>query len=185
MELLGLPFIVRAPETAELAPDAELSPKKNLRRIVYAKLTAAAEFVSEDDIVIAADTVVILDGEYYGKPRDAQGAARMLRALSGRTHSVYTGAAAARGGVTEFICERTLVTFRRLTARDIARYIERRNPLDKAGAYGIQDSDFAERIDGDFYNIMGLPLGRVRALLYNMMGASAISRGGKMSGNMK
>jgi septum formation protein len=168
MGLLGLPFDVRAPSAEESAPEAGLSPVENLGRIARAKLAAPGG--AEDDagdIVLAADTVIMLDGEYYGKPRDLSDAARMLRALSGRTHAVYTGVAARRLGFSEFICERTLVTFRRLTEGEIAEYVESRRPLDKAGAYGIQDSGFAERVDGDWHNAMGLPIGRVRALLHN------------------
>jgi septum formation protein len=168
MELLGLPFIVRAPDTDEPAPEARLSPEENLERIARAKLAASGGAGDGgDDIVLAADTVVVLDGAYYGKPEDLPDAARILRRLSGRTHAVYTGVAARHRGFSEFICERTLVTFRELTEGEISEYAESRRPLDKAGAYGIQDSGFAERIDGDWYNAMGLPLGRVRSLLHN------------------
>jgi septum formation protein len=118
---------------------------------------------------LAADTVVDLDGAALGKPDDGQEAARMLQMLSGRDHFVHTAFALAVPGRSEWIVERqsTRVRFYRLGANEIAEYVATGEPLDKAGAYGIQGRAAAliEAIDGDFYTVMGLPLARViRAL---------------------
>lgn len=122
-----------------------------------------------DDVVVAADTVVDVDGIAYGKPHDAAQAARMLRDLSGRTHVVHTAFTLAlpqRKDVIE-ACESTRVTFFGLSNDEIAAYVARGESLDKAGAYGIQGyaATLVQRIDGDFYTVMGFPLARfVRTL---------------------
>jgi len=119
------------------------------------------------DIVVAADTVVDLDGVAYNKPRDAADARRMLGELSGRTHTVHTAFAISAKGELTNECESTRVTFCSLEPDEIAAYVESGDPLDKAGAYGIQGPGAAliERIEGDFYTVMGFPLGRfVRTL---------------------
>ena len=121
-------------------------------------------------VVIGADTVVEIDGEILGKPHDERDAARMLRALSGRSHSVYTGVAVAKDGHTESRWEQTKVFFRPLTDREIEAYIATGEPMDKAGAYGYQGlaSLFVEKIEGDYFNVIGLPLcllGRMLAKL--------------------
>lgn len=111
-------------------------------------------------VVIGADTVVALDGTVLGKPKDEEDAKRMLRALSGRRHAVYTGVTVLRGDTALSRAERTEVYFRPLDEAEIARYVATGEPLDKAGAYGAQGlaSLFVERIEGDFFNVMGLPL---------------------------
>lgn len=113
--------------------------------------------------VIGADTVVILDGCILGKPRDAQDAAHMLRLLSGRIHTVITGCCIIRGDRERRFCERTKVEFYPLTDREIADYIATGEPMDKAGAYGIQEkgSLFVKGIVGDYFNVMGLPIGKL------------------------
>ncbi len=112
-----------------------------------------------DATVIAADTVVVLDGIVMGKPRDMEDAARMLRLLSGRTHQVFTGVAVVQGAsrITDF--QVSDVTFRNLDAEEIQAYVNEMRPLDKAGAYGIQEiaETFLAELDGDFNNVMGLP----------------------------
>ena len=120
-----------------------------------------------EDIVIAADTIVYLDGVILGKPKDTADAARMLAALSGREHTVYTGVAVLRGGETRLAAEHTAVRFRTLTPAEIARYIATGEPMDKAGAYGIQGRGalFVAHLDGDYFNVMGLPLCRLGQLL--------------------
>lgn len=125
----------------------------------------AARFPQE--IVVAADTVVDLDGMAYNKPRDAADARRMLAELSGRTHVVHTALALRANGRFEAECESTRVTFFPLEPGEIEAYVATGEPLDKAGAYGIQGygATLVERIEGDFYAVMGFPLGRfVRTL---------------------
>lgn len=123
----------------------------------------------EDAIVISADTIVVIDGRVLGKPRDGGEAADMLRALSGRSHVVHTAVAVTRHGGREVTAgiETAAVTFRRLDDADIATYVETGEPLDKAGAYGIQGygATIVERVEGDFFAVMGLPLRRLVELL--------------------
>lgn len=120
-----------------------------------------------DDLIIAADTVVAVNNRVLGKPRSEEDAARMLSALSGRLNMVYTGVTVALGGerVTEY--EITSVRFRPLTQADIVRYIATGEPMDKAGAYGIQGYGcvLVEGISGDYYNVMGLPVCRLARML--------------------
>jgi septum formation protein len=117
--------------------------------------------------VIGADTIVVVDGDILGKPRDERDAAAMLRRLSGRGHVVLTAVAVARGGTVASGVEAVDVRFRALTDDEIARYIATREPMDKAGAYGIQGfgATIVERIDGDYFAVMGLALGRMVRLL--------------------
>jgi septum formation protein len=127
----------------------------------------ASEVASRYDeaLVIGADTIVVLDGEVLGKPVDAPDAARMLRLLSGRTHEVYTGFCIIEkpGGRSAADLEKTSVTFRPLSGEEIEAYVRSGSPMDKAGAYGIQDdfgAIFVERIEGCFYTVVGFPLTR-------------------------
>lgn len=131
---------------------------------VHARFPAAA--------VLGADTVVSLDGVILGKPADKADAARMLRLLSGRTHSVLTGVCLIAGGkIYETVCE-TEVTFFPLGEALIERYVQSGLPLDKAGAYGIQDGyPLAERIAGSYTNVVGLPVEETRELLSRAEGA--------------
>jgi septum formation protein len=120
-----------------------------------------------ESVVISADTIVVIDEQVLGKPRDTAEATRMLRQLSGRTHTVFTAVAVARHGRVESDVDGVTVTFRELSEEDIAAYIATGEPMDKAGAYGIQGygATIVERIDGDFFAVMGLALGRMIALL--------------------
>ena len=159
-QLLGdLPFAVDPAAGPE--PDAAgLSPQTAVLRIARAKAEEVAARRGAGDVVIAADTLVYLDGAPLGKPRDETDAARMLRALSGRAHEVLTGVSVARAGRFLDRFAETRVTFRRLSEEEIARYIATGEPMDKAGAYGIQGRAgvMIESICGDYYNVVGLPL---------------------------
>lgn len=118
-------------------------------------------------IVVGADTIVVVDGVVLGKPASRADAGRMLRALSGRSHVVYTAVAVRRGESAASAIEAVDVTFRHLSDEEIAAYIDTGEPMDKAGAYGIQGfgAMIVERIDGDFFAVMGLPLGRMVRLM--------------------
>ncbi len=118
-------------------------------------------------VVIGADTVVVLRGARLGKPEDAEEAAAMLERLHGRTHEVWTGIALVRGSDQRTAAECTRVSMSRLTPEEIAAYVKTGEPLDKAGAYGIQGlaAQFVRRIEGDYCNVVGLPLARLRMLL--------------------
>lgn len=154
---LGLSFVLRPSHCDECsdtrAPDA-LVCELALRKALACPLAAG-------ETVIAADTVVCLDDEILGKPDSPQQACDMLRALSGRTHEVHTGVALRRAeGETRVFSECTRVTFRALTEGMIARYVASGEPFDKAGGYGIQGAAavFVECIEGDYFNVMGLPV---------------------------
>lgn len=132
----------------------------------------AAEVAAKhpQDIVIGADTVVVADGRILGKPRDAADAAEMLRLLSGRSHTVCTGLCLMRGDTVLTHAEETAVHFRALTDAEIAAYVETGEPMDKAGAYAIQGlaSLFITGIEGDYFNVVGLPLCALGTMLQQM-----------------
>jgi septum formation protein len=165
LTLIGLPHDVRPANLDEsVLPDEE--PRAHAERLARAK----ALFVAAQErgaVVIGADTIVVLDGEILGKPRDAADAARILRRLSGRTHTVFTAVAVARDGVVLSGVEEVEVTFRTLTDEQITTYIATGEPMDKAGAYGIQGfgAVIVERIHGDYFAVMGLAIGRMVDLL--------------------
>lgn len=158
---------------AEVRPAAfdELSTGKMADEVVLAnavgKCQAVCAACGDKMPVIAADTVVVLDGKILGKPKDAADAVRMLTELSGRTHKVLTGVAVSfQGRQLAEVCE-TEVIFRTLTAAEIADYVATGEPLDKAGAYGIQGRGavFVEKINGCYNNVVGLPLTRLHLML--------------------
>ena len=122
------------------------------------------------DVVIAADTVVYHEGKILGKPRDAKDAALMLRSLSGKTHEVYTGVSVKKDGAVRTFSERSRVKFYDLEDALIDEYVASGEPLDKAGAYGIQGKGclLVESIEGDFFNVMGLPVARIYRVLLEM-----------------
>lgn len=138
-----------------------------LVEVLSARKAAAVSEQAPDALVIAADTVVVLDGEVLGKPKDEADAFRMLSALSGRRHEVYTGVTVRRGGAVLTGHEVTDVDFRTLTPAEIRAYVATAEPMDKAGAYGIQGygSLLVAGIRGDYFNVMGLPVNRLRAML--------------------
>ena len=165
LDLIGIAHEVRPADIDETALPAE-APIPHAERLARAKAHALAEG-HPDMVVIAADTIVVVDGDILGKPRDEAHAAEMLRRLAGREHIVYTAIAVARGSRTESAVEAVRVTFRALTDDEIAAYIATREPMDKAGAYGIQGygATIVERVDGDYFSVMGLGLRRLVELL--------------------
>ena len=166
LSALGLSFEVR-PAKGEEHPEPGLSGGETAKRLSRAKCLEIAADADEDAVVIAADTVVCLDDEILGKPADEQDAGRMLRALSGRDHRVFTGVTVARGGRVLSDYEETAVHFRPLSEREIEAYIATGEPIDKAGAYGIQGraSLFVRAIEGDYFNVVGLPLCKLGQML--------------------
>ena len=167
LEMLGLSgFDVIPAPGGEEKPPAGLSPAETVRYIALGKARSVAA-IRPDDTVIAADTLVFLGDEHLGKPADEEDARRMLRALSGRGHTVYTGIAVISGGVEKTRAVATDVFFRELSEDEIERYVESGEPMDKAGAYGAQGraAVFIRRIDGDFFNVVGLPLCALSELL--------------------
>ena len=146
-----------------------LPPDKMVTQLALLKASDVARSFRADTYVIAADTVVVLDGKIFGKPHDIEDAKRMLTALSANTHNVYTGYCVirCRDGAAVSKYEKTDVTFRALSEREIDAYIKTREPMDKAGAYGIQEkgSIFIEKINGDYFNVVGLPVCALSKLL--------------------
>ena len=162
--LFGIPFVIRAADIDETM-DEHLPPFDEVSRV--SRLKALAVPREQDDIVIAADTIVVCEGRVLGKPHSREEAVRMLTALSGRDHQVMTGCTVVRGRKTETFTEVTDLHFRPLTDTEIARYVDSGEPMDKAGAYGIQGGAalFCEKIVGDYYNVMGLPVCRLGQVL--------------------
>ncbi|MBQ8808536.1 MAG: septum formation inhibitor Maf [Clostridia bacterium] len=164
--------------TAEIVPAnvdeslfKNLPPEKMVTQLAMVKASEVARSFGKNTYVIGADTSVCLDGKIFGKPRDIEDARIMLHALSGKTHSVYTGYCVINcaSGIAVSKCEKTLVTFRTLSDREIDAYIKTREPMDKAGAYGIQNkgSIFIEKIQGNYFNVVGLPVCALSRLLHD------------------
>ena len=166
-ELLGLfrrPFTIQVADIDETM-DADRPPYDEVARVSRAKAEAIAR--EKDDIVVAADTIVVCNGQILGKPWDEADAFRMLRLLSGRDHQVMTGMTVLRGDRAVTCTEVTDIHFRELSDKEIESYIATGEPMDKAGSYGIQGGAalFAERMVGDYYNVMGLPVCRLYQIL--------------------
>ena len=166
-ELMGLfhiPFEIRVADIDETM-DPSLPAGEEVARVSRAKAEAVP--CLQGDVVIAADTIVVCNGQVLGKPTDEQDAYRMLRLLSGRDHQVMTGLCVLRNGVATTCTEITDIHFRELSDREIWAYIHTGEPMDKAGSYGIQGGAalFAEKMAGDYYNVMGLPVCRLGILL--------------------
>ena len=159
-------FDIRVPEAEETYPEG-LSPRQIVEYISREKADAAVKLCGADEIVITADTMVFLDDARLGKPTDEADALRMLTALQGRHHTVCTGVTVRQGDRTVTESEETEVIFRPATQRELLAYIATGEPMDKAGAYGIQGkgSLLVEGIRGDFFNVMGLPLLRLSRML--------------------
>jgi septum formation protein len=160
---IGLSFRVIPSTIAERIRRGE-SPGSNARRIALEKAQDVASRIKKG-IVIGADTIVVMDHHVLGKPRSARDARRMLRLLSGRSHTVYTGFALvdAQTGRTRIGVESTKVRFRALSTSEIDQYVSSGSPMDKAGAYGIQDdfgAVFVQRVTGCYYTVVGFPLSR-------------------------
>lgn len=140
---------------------------KTVCDIALRKAREVAKKCREDDIIIAADTMVSIDGSILGKPADEAEAFSMLNLMSGMWHEVVTGIVVKKGDTELVEYEATAVKFRELETYEIESYIATGSPMDKAGAYGVQDiaALFVERIEGDYYNVMGLPLHRLGVML--------------------
>ena len=167
LELFGLPFVVRVADIDETM-DPSQPPCEEVARVSRRKALAVSR--QEDDIVIAADTIVVCEDKVLGKPRTPEEAEQMLALLSGRDHQVMTGLTVLRGAQIQSVTEITDIHFRPLSKKEIAAYVATGEPMDKAGAYGIQGGAalFAEKMVGDYYNVMGLPVCKLRLMLENI-----------------
>lgn len=165
LDLVGISHQVIPADTDESRFVGEL-PERYAERLARAKAEAIATRDS-DAVVIGADTIVVIDGLVLGKPRDTSDATRMIGMLSGRSHTVMTGVAVSHRGRTVSVVEVVDVTFRAVDAQSISSYVATGEPMDKAGAYGIQGygATIVRRIDGDYFAVMGLSLVRLVGLL--------------------
>ena len=166
-ELLGLfhvPFVIRVADIDETMDESKPAFEEVAR---VSRLKALAVARGSDDVVIAADTIVVCEGKILGKPGTEAEAVAMLQLLSGRDHQVMTGCTVARGDRVETFTEVTDLHFRPLSQKEIENYVATGEPMDKAGSYGIQGGAalFCERMAGDYYNVMGLPVCRLGQVL--------------------
>lgn len=166
MQQIGLPFTV-CPADADESVTPELSPAEAVAEISKRKALAVRKMRDAGDVIVACDTVVALDHRIFGKPHTAEEAEAMLHLLSGRTHAVFSGLTVCRGADVASAVECTDVTFRTLSDAEITAYVKSGEPMDKAGAYGIQGlgAVLVERIAGDYFNVVGLPLCRLAQML--------------------
>ena len=166
MEMLGVTVDIIPAKGEEKAPE-HVSPAELVMALASAKAHEVGDGRGEDEVIIAADTIVWVNGGVFGKPKSEDEAFSMLSVLSGHTHEVYTGVSVLRGGTEIKEYEMSRVTFRELSPEEIKRYIATGEPMDKAGAYGAQGKGalFVRHIDGDFFNVMGLPLCRLGKML--------------------
>ena len=167
LKLFGIPFTVRVADIDETM-DASASAYDEVARLSREKALAIPR--EDGDIVIAADTIVVCQGKVMGKPRTEAEAVSMLSLLSGRDHQVITGCTVLIGDRAETFTEVTDLHFRELTEKEIRRYVASGEPMDKAGAYGIQGGAalFADGMAGDYYNVMGLPVCRLAVILRSL-----------------
>jgi len=165
LSLIGIEHVVHPADIDETIKPGE-APAGHALRLAVEKACAIAR-THPEAVVIGADTVVVLDGKVLGKPPTLEASREMIRLLNGRTHTVVTAVAVAHAGATREGTEEVAVTFKRLTAEEMDDYVATREGMDKAGAYGIQGfgATIVERIEGDFFAVMGLPLVRLIGLL--------------------
>lgn len=160
LSLFHIPFTV-VPADVDETMDPANAPCEEVARLSAKKARAVKR--EPGDVVIAADTIVVCEGKVLGKPKSEENAYHMLSLLSGRDHQVMTGCTVLRGEKCETFTEVTDLHFRTLSEREIRAYIASGEPMDKAGAYGIQGGAalFCRRMEGDYYNVMGLPVCRL------------------------
>lgn len=174
LENIGLKFSIMEGDVDERIVPKNLEPKLYVQELAVLKANSVAKSLPKNTLVIGADTVVIHNGEVLGKPCDKENAFNMLKKLSGNTHYVYTGVAVLDTDSMKIVAdyEKTAVTFRKLTDEEIRFYIENFRVTDKAGAYGIQEfaGVFVSKIEGDYFNIVGLPVCKLYTLVKEEFG---------------
>ena len=176
LETMGISFEIDVADVDE-SVDSTLSPVEAVCEISKRKADAVAKrHEIEDVIVISADTVVVIDGKIIGKPKDEDDAFNIIKSLSARTHEVYTGFTICGNGKTKTDSEVTKVHFKKLCDDDIKRYIATGEPMDKAGAYGIQQKGnlFVDYIHGDYYNVVGFPISKICVTIKELFGINLL-----------
>lgn len=154
---MGIKHII-IPSQEEEIINKQLTPEEIVKSLAYQKAHSIAKHYP-NDLVIGSDTIVVIGNEILGKPKDKQDAIRMFEQLQNNTHQVMTGVSLIKGTIVDTFVDIANVTFKSMTKDEIENYLDSALPYDKAGAYGIQDKEanFVEKIEGDFYTIMGLP----------------------------
>ncbi len=164
----GFDFEIKIADIDETFPEF-LSPYMAVQQTAIKKAAAVVEKGMRNSLVIGADTVVVFDNQILGKPKDEEDAHKMLSMLSGQTHEVMTGVSVIRvkDGYTASFCEITKVTFRKILPDEINEYIKTGIPMDKAGAYAVQQDPFSfvKKVEGDYENVVGLPIGPLKNFL--------------------
>ena len=175
LETMGVSFEIDVADVDE-SVDVCLSPVEAVCEISKRKAQKVAERHGGDEIVISADTVVVIDGKIIGKPKDKEDAFCILKNLSGRTHEVYTGFTVCGNGKTKTDFEVTKVHFKELLDEDIRRYVATGESMDKAGAYGIQQKGnlFVDYIHGDYYNVVGFPISKICVTIRELFGINLL-----------
>ena len=175
LETMGVEFEIDVADVDE-SVDESLSPLEAVCEISKRKAEAVSQRHTEEKIIISADTVVVIDGRIIGKPKDKEDAFNILKGLSGKTHEVYTGFTIFGNGKSKTDYEVTKVHFKELCDEDIKRYIETGEPMDKAGAYGIQQKGnlFVEYIHGDYYNVVGFPISKICVTIKELFGINIL-----------
>lgn len=160
LKTAGYDFVIRVADADETIPEGT-SPEDAV--VLLAARKAMAVDRADNETVLGADTIVVLDDKILGKPKDREDAFNMLKNLSGRVHSVFTGVCIVEKGKSMTLCEETKVEFMPLTDEEIYTYIDTNDCYDKAGAYGIQGyaSKFVRGINGDYFNVVGLPISAI------------------------
>ncbi len=169
LETAGIPFTVRVADIDESVRTGE-APNSYVRRLATSKAMAVTR--EPGDVILAADTTVVIAGQILGKPENADDAKRMLRLLSGESHEVLTGICIFSGSKLQIDAESTIVHVSKLSEAEIESYVSSGQPMDKAGAYGIQGlaSKYIERVEGCYFNVVGLPI----SLVYRHLKAAGV-----------
>ncbi|WP_077248076.1 Maf family protein [Bacillus sp. FJAT-27986] len=169
LEMLNTPFQVKVSYADETYQDG-MDPHEIVMELARIKSTVIAE-TNRDSVVIGADTIVVMDGDILGKPKNKDEAISMLNRLSGNVHQVYTGVALLRGQDSILFYEKTDVEFWPLKKEEIEQYVLTGEPFDKAGSYGIQrfGSLLVKRIEGDYFSVVGLPVSRLKRELEKLV----------------
>ena len=174
LESIGAQFTICVADVDESTVPETLEPSIYVQELAVLKASTAASSCEKHTLVIGADTVVVSGGKILGKPKNSEDAENMLRSLSGKSHFVYTGIAVADTDSmrVESRCEKTEVVFRDISDSEIKLYVKNCRPLDKAGAYGIQEfaAVFVKSVSGDYFNVVGLPLCRLYTLIKDEFG---------------
>ena len=176
LNIMGVDFEIDVADVDESVSDG-LSPVEAVCEISKRKACAVLRRHSDEDcIVISADTVVVIDGKIIGKPKDEEDAVNIIKSLSARTHEVYTGFTVCSNEKSKTDFEVTKVHFKALCDDDIRRYVATGEPMDKAGAYGIQQKGnlFVEYIHGDYYNVVGFPISKICVTIKELFGINIL-----------